>query len=76
MLHCSSGREFKQRSSQSASAMLPVGFTLDIYSHVMSGIQEAAIEGLERFMAPAEAGANILAPVASAPVPTLPAGTT
>lgn len=53
-----------------------VGFTLDIYSHVMSGIQEAAIEGLERFMAPAEAGANILAPVASAPVPTLPAGTT
>ena len=37
---------------------------------MMPGIQEAAIEGFERVMAPAEAGTTILGPAGSAPVPT------
>ena len=36
-----------------------VAFTLDVYSHVMPGIQEEAIDGLERVIASAEAGADI-----------------
>ncbi len=34
----------------------------------MPGIQEAAIEGFERVMAPAEEGQESIAPVESAPV--------
>ncbi len=48
-----------------------VAFTLDVYSHVMPGIQEAAIEGLERVMASAEAAVAGTTVSESAPVPVL-----
>ena len=50
-----------------------VAFTLDVYSHVMPGIQEAAIESFERVMAPAEVGRETLVPADSAPVLNLAA---